>query len=184
MTVSLDELHAVVQELKDREAIRDCLYRFCRGIDRIDEAALRSGYWPDGTGRHGAYVGGGTAFVDQTLENLRRAGARTNHMLGNILIELRGDTAAVESYFRTTLGGVGADGRPQETLLSGRYVDRFERRQGEWRVAHRTVVYDWVHRSPLPPELVADMFGTRQPTGARKPDDPLYELLSQPPFAS
>ena len=32
------DLHALL----DREAIRDCLYRYCRGIDRADEAALRS----------------------------------------------------------------------------------------------------------------------------------------------
>jgi len=179
MTGSADSL---LQQLLDREAIRDCLYRFCRGIDRIDEGALRSAYWPDGTGRHGAFVGGGTAFIEATLANLRRAGARTNHLLGNILIDLRGDVAGVESYFRTTLGGVDSEGKPLETLLSGRYVDRFERRHGEWRVAHRTVVYDWVHRSPLPPEMVADMFGTRLPTGEQKPDDPIYELLGQAPF--
>ena len=38
---------AAMQELVDREAIRECLYRYCRGIDRLDEAALRSSYWPD-----------------------------------------------------------------------------------------------------------------------------------------
>lgn len=45
----------LVAALWDREMIRDCLYRYCRGIDRTDEAALRSAYWPDGTDDHGAY---------------------------------------------------------------------------------------------------------------------------------
>jgi hypothetical protein len=174
--------NAQLQQLLDREAIRDCIYRYCRGIDRVDEAALRSAYWPDAIGRHGAHQGSGTAFVDWALEG-RKAGGRAIHMIGNILIDLRGDVAAVESYFRTTLGGRDAQDKPQETLLAGRYVDRFERRNGEWRVAARTVVYDWVRHTPLPADMVPEVFGSRQPTGARKPDDALYDLLGQAPFA-
>ena len=43
-----------VQSLLDREAIRDCLYRYCRGIDRADEDARRSAEWPDVRDCHGA----------------------------------------------------------------------------------------------------------------------------------
>ena len=104
-------------------------------------------------------------------------------MIGNVLIELHAGMAAVESYFRTILGGHDAQGMPQETLLAGRYVDRFECRDGEWRIAARTVVYDWMRQAPLLVEMDPEAFGTRQPTGARKPDDPLYELMAQAPFA-
>ncbi len=38
---------ARITELLDQEGIRDCLYWYCRGIDRADEATLRSSYWPD-----------------------------------------------------------------------------------------------------------------------------------------
>lgn len=173
----------LLRQLLDREAIRDCLFRYCRGVDRVDETALRSAYWPDATGRHGAYQGSGSAFVDHVIEN-RKAGGRTIHMLGNILIELRGDVAAVESYFHTRLAGVDAHNRPQETLLAGRYVDRFERREGEWRVADRTVVYDWWRQTPLAVELLPESFGLRQPTGGHKPNDAVYELLRHPAFAA
>jgi ketosteroid isomerase-like protein len=169
--------HRLLQHLLDREAIRDCLYRYSRGIDRIDEEALRSCYWPDASCRHGAHEGSGAEFVEFALEGRRSAG-RAIHMIGNILIELRGDVAAVESYFRTTLEGRGPDGRPQETLLAGRYVDRFERRAAEWRVAARTVVYDWVRQLPLPAPMAQDSFGSRLPTGACKPYDPVYGLLA------
>ena len=77
-----------------------------------------------------------------------------------------------------------AQGQPLETFLCGRYVDRFERRAGEWRVAARTVVYDWVRQTPLPAISDAELFGVRQPTGGRQPNDPLYELLRQAPFAA
>ena len=31
-----------IGQLLDREAIRECIFRYCRGIDRQDEQALRS----------------------------------------------------------------------------------------------------------------------------------------------
>lgn len=39
----------VVQELLDREAIRDCLTRYAHAVDRGDEAMLRAVYWPGAT---------------------------------------------------------------------------------------------------------------------------------------
>lgn len=166
-----------LQELLDREAIRDCLYRYCRGIDRADEAALRSAYWPDATDRHGAYSGPASGFIDQALPQLRAG--RLVHMIGNILIELHGDAAAVESYFLALQQDQDSEGKPRETLLSGRYVDRFERRADEWRVAARTVVYDWLRHTALPNDLGAKSFGRRQPVGGKMPDDPIYELRAR-----
>ncbi len=166
-----------LQGLADREAIRDCLYRYCRGIDRRDEAALRSAYWPDATDRHGAYQGSASGFIDDALEKLQGAG-RMVHQVSNILIELKGDQAAVESYFLALQAGRDAAGQTVETLLCGRYVDRFERRGGEWRVAARTVVYDWMRQTPLPDDQAPATFGPRQPTGGRKPDDPVYALIA------
>lgn len=174
--------HVQVQQLLDREAIRNCIYRYCRGIDRVDETALRSAYWPDAICRHGAHVGSGADFVEWALEGRRTAG-RAIHMIGNILIDLHGNEAAVESYFQTTLGGRDAQNTPQETLLAGRYVDRFERRENEWRVAARTVVYDWVRQLAMPADMIHEVFGKRQPVGAHKPEDPIYELMRQTPFA-
>jgi len=167
-----------LQALLDREAIRDCLYRYCRGIDRLDEEALRSAYWPDATDTHGAYRGSAAGFIERALGNLQSAG-RMVHMIGNILLDLRGDVAVAESYFVAFQEGVrGGDAGVEETLLCGRYVDRFEKRGGEWRIAARTVVYDWQRRTPLPEGLAAAGFGARQPTGGRRPHDPIYELLA------
>lgn len=164
------------RSLLDREAIRDCLYRYCRGIDRLDEAALRSAYWPDAVDDHGAYKGSAAGFIDMALVKLQKAG-RMIHQISNILIELQGDVAAVESYFTAYQEETDAQGQALETLLCGRYVDRFECRGGEWRVAARTVVYDWMRQTPLPQGLSAESFGLRQPTGARCPTDPVYALL-------
>jgi hypothetical protein len=163
-------------ELMDREAIRDCLYRYCRGIDRADEAALRSAYWPDATDRHGPYDGPVEGFFDWA-KRIWATGPRNVHVVTNILIDFAGPgIAAVESTFTAHQRGAGADGVVRQLMLIGRYCDRFEKRGAEWRVAARTVVYDWIEDQPVPQGSEADRFGPRQPIGARWPDDPVYHL--------
>jgi len=167
-----------LQEVLDREAIRDCLYRYCRGIDRCDEAVLRSVYWEDATDCHGAWNGSAAGFIEQALAKLG-AGGRRVHQISNVLIELHGDVAAVESSF---LALQATAAKPtHETFLCGRYVDRFERRGGEWRVAARTVVYDWIEERTRT-ELARDdaaLFGARQPVAAAALRDPVYALLRE-----
>lgn len=176
----LAALEVELAQLRAREAIRECLFGYCRGIDRCDEAALRRAYWPDATDQHGPYQGSASGFIDWALPLLRQD-ARLVHMLGNISIRLQGEQAAVESYFQAFQVDRDDAGQARETLLCGRYVDRFERRgQGaasEWRVAARTVVYDWLHQAPGPTASEADRFGVRQPIGAARPGDAWYGLL-------
>ncbi len=106
-----------IQSLLDREAIRECIFRYCRGIDRIDEAALRASYWPDATDRHGPYQGTATQFIEAALPKLREGG-RMIHHVGNLSIELRGLQAAVETYFLAWQRDRRADGSEHETFLA------------------------------------------------------------------
>lgn len=171
-----DDLGAVVQILRDREAIRECIYRYCRGVDRGDEAVLRATYWPDAIDCHGPYRGSATGFCDWVIEKLKHSG-RMSHMIGNVVIELHAHLAAVESYFHAIQEEYGPEGNRVEVFLSGRYLDRFEKRSGEWKVVARTVVYDWARCTPMPTTSEDGVFGVaRQPRGARYPDDAFYTL--------
>ena len=166
-----------IAELLDREAIRDCIYRYCRGVDRADEAALRSAYWPDATDQHGPYSGPVEGFV-QWAKGIFDSGARNVHIAGNILIEfVAADEAVVETYFLALQRGPGKDAGLRQFVIAGRYCDVFERRAGEWRIARRLVVYDWVEEQIAASESEATRFGPRLPFGARFPDDPIYGLL-------
>ena len=172
------ECQAEIRALLDKDAIRDCLYRYCRGIDRADEELLRCVYWPDAHDSHGAYVGTASGFVAQAVPRLR-SGGRGVHQIGNILIELHGDVAAVESSFLALQTNAYAP--TLETFLCGRYLDRFERREGQWRIAERTVVYDWIEERSRA-ELAQqdnDLFAKRRPTGARSASDPVYSFLER-----
>jgi hypothetical protein len=127
-------------QLVDRAAIVDCLHRYARGLDRRDEELLRSAYHPDATEDHaGAYVGG----VDGLVEYLFRVHERFagyQRYVTNVSIQLDGDQAHGEAYFLSVIH----EGPHRPVALSGgRYVDRFERRAGDWRIATRVVVLEW-----------------------------------------
>ena len=54
------------EQLSDIQCIRDCAQRYCRGVDRLDEALMKSAYWPDATDDHGAFFKGlAMDFIDQ-----------------------------------------------------------------------------------------------------------------------
>lgn len=173
MTIHQDK----IAELLDREAIRDCIYRYCRGVDRADEAALRSAYWPDANDQHGPYSGPVEGFF-RWANGIFKSGARNVHMVGNILIEFtEPGEAVVETYFLALQRGPGKNGSLQQFLIAGRYCDVFQQRDGEWRVFRRTVAYDWVDEQVAATESEETRFGLRLPLGARFPDDPIYKLL-------
>lgn len=168
-----------VQQLIDREAIRNCMYSYCRGIDRADEAALRAAYWPDATDDHAGFSGLASAFIDYALQRLPRM-ERSIHHVHNMLFAFADDgrSAAVESYFSAYQREPDATGTMVQWDMKGRYLDRFEKRGDTWRVARRLVVFDWAEQMPLPPGSEAERFGHRTPIGGRYPDDPVYTLIA------
>ncbi|AVA24158.1 nuclear transport factor 2 family protein [Rhizobium sp. NXC24] len=171
--------HEQITELLDREAIRNCLYRYCRGIDRADEAALRSAYWPDAHDSHGAYSGSAEGFIE-FARGVFKTEPRNIHQITNVLIEFIDPAeAAVESYFTALQHGPDGERTIRQVLLCGRYCDLFQKREGEWRIAERTVVYDWFEEQPAPVTSEMERFGLRQPIGASYPVDPVYALLNR-----
>ena len=68
---------------------------------------------------------------------------RTQHCICNVLIEIKGDKAFSESYFIAHHTLPQESGGDQFMIAAGRYLDRFERRNGEWKFAHRQACYDW-----------------------------------------
>jgi SnoaL-like protein len=145
-----------MQELADREAIRDCLYRYCRGIDRSDAELLRSAYWPGAMDYHTGFTGTVEQFIEWALPRLA-AMEQQMHMIGNILIRLDGDKARVESYFWSV--AVLPGDVPQQNLAAGRYLDQFEKRGDEWRIAERLVAHDWFNQNEAVGDWSVGPFG-------------------------
>lgn len=137
-TGSTRELNYVI----DRERIRDCLARLSRGEDRRDADLLKGSYWPDATDDHGVFVGSFAEYLAWVVPGAPSI-PNTLHTLGQSLIDLKGDTAAVETHV-TAYHRIEMGGQERDLVIGGRYLDRMEKRNGEWRVAHRVMLYDWM----------------------------------------
>jgi hypothetical protein len=162
-------------EWADREAIRDCMFRYSRAIDRCDMELLRTVYWPGAMDHHTGFEGTVEEFIAWAEPKLR-AMPHSVHMLGNILIRLDGATARVESYYWSV--NVMAAGETREVVAAGRYLDRFERRGDEWRVAERLVLHDWFRESPDTGDWAKGPFGfTGLALGGPAPEDKSYSWL-------
>jgi hypothetical protein len=137
----MDADAADLKALLERDRISQAIIRLARGEDRRDAVLISASYWPDSTTDYGVFKGD---FADYLAWVVPGAAAITNtqHVLGQSLIELDGATARVEtqviSYHRVDMG----EGE-RDTCIGGRYLDRMENRDGEWRIAQRTMLYDW-----------------------------------------
>lgn len=162
-----------VQALIDKQSIRELIMRYCRAVDRCDRDAFRAVYWPDAIDDHGIYTGSGEGFVDFALERLHPL--RTQHFIGNVLIEMDGENSAfAESYFIAFHQGATHFGG-EEFTLGGRYLDHLEKRGDEWRFLRRTVAYDYTRSAATTETGRYDEVEFR---GSKFPDDPVYRLLS------
>jgi hypothetical protein len=165
-----DKSQQALQSLLDKQEIHEVLMRYCRGIDRCDAELLYSVYHPDATDDHGLFTGKAVDFIPWAIKSLVRDES-TSHYIANELIELDGDVARCESYFFAIHRRREKDGSTVDLKFAGRYVDRFERRQGVWKIAHRQVVFD---RSQIDP--VGRTFSTDQfVCGKRSREDPVYK---------
>lgn len=137
----------------------------------MDEELLRSCYHSDATDDHGSYVGPVDGFVDWVMPVL--AGFEsTTHFIGNQLVEIDGDTAWAESYCIALHRTWPTDDEPASDIIGKvRYVDRFERRNGEWRIAQRVVV-----RDPGRMDVVRQAFPAFWHTSGRQPIKQTFAL--------
>ena len=131
-----------IDTLLAKQACAELVYTLARGLDRCDRAMLLSVFHPDATDDHGGFKGTATEFVDWVV-GLLPTMERTQHMIGNVLIDVAGDRAVGESCFIANHDLKNADGKPVRMIAAGRYLDRFERRDGVWKISHRHAVYDW-----------------------------------------
>jgi SnoaL-like domain len=186
---------ADLEELVSRQKVYDVLTRYCRALDRCDVALMRSVYWEDGIDDHGVFSGNAAEFSEFIIREIQNWFEVTMHAIMNVHMEVKGDVACTESYlfaYHKVRGDKAAvedifgsdymrqfdwsqvNGVPHHFYYGGRYIDRLERRNGEWRIYHRTVVMDWNDNHISGEILNQGMFATLHPRGERGHNDPVF----------
>ncbi len=147
----MDESHPKLQYLLDRLEIQDVVNRYARGLDRHDDDLLRSVFHEDAVDNHGPWVGSREAFVAWANGPCH---AHTNahmHQITTHNCEIDGDVAHTESYCQWVHRLTDEE---TVTVGGGRYVDRLEKRDGEWRIVVRRLILDYFY------EAKGTVFGT------------------------
>ena len=148
------------------QQIADLTAAYCRGVDRADEALLRSLFHDDSTVTSGVFDGNGQQFAVEICEVVRAVFDETFHSIVDQRIEIIGDSAIGETCVVAVLTMSDPERGPSEMLTGGRYLDRFERRNGVWKIAGRRFVCDWNR-------VDSTTAGQARSLG---PDDPVYAL--------
>lgn len=138
-----------IEEVAGRAEIYAVLVRYCRGVDRRDPELIRSTYHADAYDDHGSYQGDLDGFIEFVEKEVYSRFRTTMHKLGQALIEIDGDTATSETYavchHVTAEDGLDVS----DSVMGIRYLDRFERRDGEWRIARRQLLWEWIRQDAL-----------------------------------
>ncbi|AOL95288.1 nuclear transport factor 2 family protein [Porphyrobacter sp. LM 6] len=156
----------------DRFAIIDLAALYMRGLDRLDGELLVSQFWPEARCEYGIFSGSPSDFADFCMAALKDH-VRNQHMLGQHLIDFTSDDEAYgEVYYQAYHRVHDEAGAARDLVIAGRYVDRYERRGGVWKIAYRSELVDWLRDDPA-----SDAMLEAAPfiLGQRKPADPLYD---------
>jgi 3-phenylpropionate/cinnamic acid dioxygenase small subunit len=136
---------ALLRHLQDRQEIEECVSRYAHAIDRHDEALIAAVYHPDAVDWHGPFSGGVAEFVPWVNALHERKTRAHTHNITTHWCEIRGERAFADTYVIFVLYR-----RDCEVVMmgSGRYIDRLERRGGEWKISERRTIIDMRLEAP------------------------------------
>jgi len=162
-----------LEELIAKQQITEVIYRYCRGVDRLDRELVRECYWPDATDEHGSFTGLRDDYIAWVFDRLLPRNKWSQHFVANILIDvdLANDYAKSEAYGQSRHQHATSD-KIEHNLVTGfRYIDDFERRHGEWRIARRICTVEFVRKDAVENWFEA---GPSHRRGTRDRTDPVY----------
>ncbi len=127
---------SALQRLLDEADCRALLMRYGPAVDWRDRVVLNTIFWPDAEVDLGVFKGRGADAPEFLIQNANQS-LRRWHVTSSLSLRVEGDNAWAESYAMTHAITGGGDADMASHLFIGRYLDRLERRQGEWRILSR-----------------------------------------------
>ncbi len=135
-------MDAKLQQLLDEKEIVDVMTAYTTGLDTKDWDLLASCFTPDGDADFGELAGVGALDSPQALVELCRGALQdlqgTQHLQGNFVVEVDGDTARASCYFQANHFLDGAPGG-SNFVVWGKYRDQFVRTGDGWKIKHRNL---------------------------------------------
>jgi hypothetical protein len=145
-------------------------WTYCHAVDRGDLVLLRSLYHDDAIDDHGGMFRGSPDEYVGWLASMLAAVDVVRHTIDSMLFLVDGDRAQGElvntAYHRTG---------DREVVIGGRYLDTYERRDGVWRILHRSLVTDVVEQREA--SGARGFIGTGVEHGRKDESDPVYSRL-------
>lgn len=142
-----------IQLILDRHEIHDLAMRYCRACDRMDESMMRGVFHENAYIEYGFFDGQAPEFVGWVIEHFKTHYLHSFHSLSNEYVVLKGHEAFGELY-AIIHSRIKIENGLEDSIIGGRYLDDYERREGEWRIAHRRFVLDWVDSKPAQDEAL------------------------------
>ncbi len=155
-------------------AIPQLIYRYCRALDRLAPALLDEVFAPDADIDLGAIFRGPPAGFVPVMLGFMGSMAATRHEVGNVVIEVDGDRAGVESYV-TAWHRIDAPEGTKELIVRARYLSIAARTGAGWRLVAHGEVVDWGALTPASPAWFDD--NAELPKGRRDRADASWRVL-------
>ncbi|HET8882322.1 MAG TPA: nuclear transport factor 2 family protein [Solimonas sp.] len=168
-----EDLERQLEALLDKQAIQELVYAYCNAADRHDFDKMRSLYHEDAIDEHGKFAKGPAAEFLDKLPEIQAPMMVLHHNVTTINLKLDGDDAEGEVYL-IAMHQVRTNDGLYDVLIGGRYFDKYEKRDGVWKFAHRSIVADWAY--PANPSRIEldHPFLAGAHIGTPGPDDPSY----------
>jgi hypothetical protein len=122
--------------LAERE-IQRALARLARAMDERDWAAVDGLMLPEATADLGMGTISGRAEIVAFIRTFLDDCGPTQHLLGNLLVEIDGDAATSRCYVSDMHKGLGEKSHLTFSTL-GDYHDTWRKVGGRWMMSHRT----------------------------------------------
>ena len=168
--------NSAIQTLLDKQALHELMTAYARGVDRADVAVLESIWHDDATVDVGMFVGSAKDFC-AAMTAPGSPMETCSHMIMNEFYHVDGDTAVGESYVLGMTTTVNEDGSKTDASVGGRYLDRYSRRDGVWKIDHHQFVVDFNRSEPCSAIWEEGSMFAMMTRGTRDSSDSLYALL-------
>jgi SnoaL-like protein len=166
-----------LQEMVDEFHLRKLVHTYCRAVDRGDLAQLQNLYHHDALDAHGGFSAGSADDFLNQLAASRPYVRSMQHHITTVNFAISGDTAEGEIYTIAT-HTLAAGGGDVDVVVGGRYLDKYEKRDGAWKFVERAIVTDCAYVNDPSTVDLSHPITRDTPRGSPDANDPSYRFFS------